>query len=99
MLALFQALAWGFLDIDCLFYYSEDAYDLIHERSANLTIVMIFWCNGGRKNTLTVQNDSGRKKILTNVRSLTFSPSLVEALLSMTALALNSYGVTSDIVV
>lgn len=39
---------------------------------------------------LTVQKDRGRKKILTNAKSLTFSPSLVDALLSITALALNS---------
>ena len=36
-------------------------------------------------------NDNGRKKMLTNVSSLTFSPSLVDALLSITALALKSY--------
>lgn len=39
---------------------------------------------------LTVQNDRGRKKMLTKANSLTFSPSLVDALLSITALALNS---------
>lgn len=39
---------------------------------------------------LTVQNDRGRKKMLTKAKSLTFSPSLVDALLSITALALNS---------
>jgi len=44
-----------------------------------------------RKLKLTVVNDSGRKKMLTNVRSLTFSPNLVLALLSMTPLALKSY--------
>jgi len=38
-----------------------------------------------------MQNDSGRKKMLTKVRSLTFSPNLVAARLSITALALNSY--------
>ena len=40
---------------------------------------------------LTVVNASGRKKMLTNVSSLTFSPSLVDALLSITALALKSW--------
>lgn len=40
--------------------------------------------------TLTVQKDNGIKKTLTKVSNFTFSPSLVEALLSMTALALNS---------
>lgn len=40
---------------------------------------------------LTVQKVRGRKNMLTNVRSLIFSPSCVEALLSMTALALKSY--------
>ena len=39
---------------------------------------------------LTVQKDRGRKKMLTKAKSLTFSPSLVDALLSITALALNS---------
>lgn len=39
---------------------------------------------------LTVQKDRGRKKMLTKANSLTFSPSLVDALLSITALALNS---------
>lgn len=39
----------------------------------------------------TIQKDKGRKKMLTKVRSLIFSPSLVEARLSMTPLALNSY--------
>jgi hypothetical protein len=39
---------------------------------------------------LTMQNDRGRKKMLTNVRSFTFSPSLVDARLSITALALKS---------
>jgi len=38
----------------------------------------------------TEEKESGRKKMLTKVRSLTFSPSRVDALLSMTALALNS---------
>lgn len=60
-------------------------------------MIAIFSGNGGRALALTVQKANGRKKILTNVRSLTFSPSLVEALLSMTALALNSYRTTSDI--
>jgi hypothetical protein len=40
-----------------------------------------------------MQKDNGRKKMLTNVRSLTFSPSLVEARLSMTPLALKSCGI------
>ena len=40
---------------------------------------------------LTVQKASGRKNMLTYVNSLTFSPSLVDALLSMTALALNNW--------
>lgn len=39
---------------------------------------------------LTVQKDRGRKKMLTKAKSLTFSPSLVDALLSITALALKS---------
>lgn len=39
---------------------------------------------------LTMQNDRGRKKMLTNVNNLTFSPSLVDARLSITALALKS---------
>ena len=39
----------------------------------------------------TMQNESGRKNMLTNVRSLMFSFSLVDALLSITPLALNSY--------
>lgn len=39
---------------------------------------------------LTVVKASGRKKMLTKVRSFTFSPNRVEALLSMTALALKS---------
>lgn len=39
----------------------------------------------------TMQNESGRKKMLTNVRSLMFSFNLVDALLSITALALNSF--------
>ena len=38
-----------------------------------------------------MQNESGRKKILTKVRSLTFSPSRVDARLSITPLALKSY--------
>jgi hypothetical protein len=38
----------------------------------------------------TMQNESGRKNMLTNMRSLMFSFNLVDALLSMTALALNS---------
>ena len=38
-----------------------------------------------------MQNESGRKNMLTNVRSLMFSLSLVDALLSITPLALNSY--------
>jgi hypothetical protein len=38
----------------------------------------------------TEENDRGRKKMLTKVRSFTFSPSRVDALLSITALALNS---------
>ena len=56
-----------------------------------LHIVASNWeaCNG--QGRLTVVNASGRKKMLTNVSNLTFSPSLVDALLSMTALALNSY--------
>lgn len=37
-----------------------------------------------------MQNESGRKKMLTKVRSLMFSPSRVDALLSMTPLALNN---------
>ena len=44
----------------------------------------------GEKNKLTVVNERGRKKMLTKVNSLTFSPNLVEALLSMTALAVKS---------
>ena len=39
---------------------------------------------------LTVVNANGRKKILTKVSSLIFSPNFVDALLSITALALNS---------
>jgi hypothetical protein len=38
-----------------------------------------------------MQNESGRKKMLTKVRSLTFSPSRVDARLSITPLALKSY--------
>lgn len=38
-----------------------------------------------------VQNDNGRKNIETKVKSLTFSPSRVEARLSITALALKSW--------
>ena len=49
------------------------------------------WKLKERKQALTVQNDSGRKNMLTKVRSLTFSPSRVDARLSMTALALKSY--------
>lgn len=45
---------------------------------------------GAEDGQLTVQKDRGRKKMLTNAKSLTFSPSLVDALLSITALALNS---------
>lgn len=45
---------------------------------------------------LTVQKDRGRKKILTKAKSLTFSPSLVDALLSITALALNNCGKTAN---
>jgi hypothetical protein len=37
-----------------------------------------------------MQNDRGKKKMLTYVNSLTFSPSCVEARLSMTELALKS---------
>jgi hypothetical protein len=37
-----------------------------------------------------MQNESGRKNMLTNVRSFTFSPSRADALLSITALALNN---------
>jgi hypothetical protein len=40
---------------------------------------------------LTITNESGRKKMLTKVSSLIFSPSWVEARLSITALALKSY--------
>lgn len=39
----------------------------------------------------TEENDRGRKKMLTKVRSFTFWPSRVDALLSITALALNSF--------
>jgi hypothetical protein len=39
---------------------------------------------------LTIQKDKGRKKMLIDVSSLTFSPSRVAALLSITPLALNS---------
>jgi hypothetical protein len=39
----------------------------------------------------TMQKESGRKKMLTKVRSLMFSPRRVDALLSITPLALNSY--------
>lgn len=45
---------------------------------------------GIRECGLTVQNDRGRKNMLTKVRSFTFSPRRVEARLSMTALALNN---------
>jgi hypothetical protein len=38
----------------------------------------------------TMQNDRGKEKMLTYVNSLTFSPSCVEARLSMTELALKS---------
>jgi len=38
-----------------------------------------------------MQNERGRKNMLTNVKSLTFSPSRVDALLSITPLALKSY--------
>lgn len=72
---------------------------MIRKRSSSLTTAIFLWCNGGRIVALTVQKASGRKKILTNVRSLTFSPSLVEALLSITALALNNYRATLDIAV
>ena len=39
---------------------------------------------------LSVQKDRGRKKMLTKAKSLAFSPSLADALLSITVLALNS---------
>ena len=42
------------------------------------------------RDTLTVQKESGRKKMLTQVSSLIFSPNLVDERLSMTALALKS---------
>lgn len=45
---------------------------------------------GRRIWALTVQKDRGRKNMLTKAKSLTFSPSLVDSLLSITALALNS---------
>jgi hypothetical protein len=45
-----------------------------------------------RKGIRTTQRPSGRKKMLTNVRSLTFSPSCVAARDSITALALKSWG-------
>jgi len=38
-----------------------------------------------------MQNDKGRKKTLTNVRSLIFSPKRVDARLSITPLALNNW--------
>jgi hypothetical protein len=38
-----------------------------------------------------MQNESGRKKMLTKVRSFTFSPKRVDALLSITPLALKSF--------
>ena len=44
-----------------------------------------------------MQNESGRKKMLTKVSSFTFSPSRVAARLSITALALNSYVVLVSI--
>ena len=53
-------------------------------------IVANNWKAQNEQGRLTVVNASGRKKMLTNVSNLTFSPSLVDALLSMTALALNS---------
>lgn len=40
--------------------------------------------------SLTVQKDGGKKKMLTKAKSLAFSPSLVDALHAITALALNS---------
>ena len=46
---------------------------------------------GGHEGWNTMQNDSGRKNMLTNVSNLIFSRSRVEALLSITALALNNY--------
>ncbi len=50
---------------------------------------MVVWkVERGRR---TVVKARGRKKIDTKVRSLTFSPNLVEARLSMTALALKSW--------
>lgn len=50
---------------------------------------MVVWkVERGRR---TVVKARGRKRIDTNVRSLTFSPNLVEARLSMTALALKSW--------
>jgi hypothetical protein len=38
-----------------------------------------------------MQNDSGRKNMLTKVRSLTFSPRRVDARDSITPLALNNF--------
>ena len=57
----------------------------------NIVIVVGGYKDGLSRLKLTVQNVRGRKNMLTNVRSLIFSPSCVEALLSMTALALKSY--------
>ena len=42
------------------------------------------------RSSITMQNDRGRKKMLPYVNSLTFSPSCVEARLSMMELALKS---------
>jgi hypothetical protein len=43
------------------------------------------------RGNFTMQNESGKKKMLTYVNSLTFSPRRVEARLSMTELALKSW--------
>jgi hypothetical protein len=42
------------------------------------------------RGNFTMQNESGKKRMLTYVNSLTFSPRRVEARLSMTELALKS---------
>jgi len=58
----------------------------LHTDCSKVRLALAFARDGN-----TMQNESGRKNMLTNVRSLMFSFSLVDALLSITPLALKSY--------
>lgn len=65
--------------------------DLRHNHSiSEISMLKVINWSGLCKNRPTVQNVRGRKKILTKVRSLMFSPSCVEVRLSITELALKS---------